>query len=311
MILTVTPNSAVDHVLFVDEFIPGGTMYTRRTVTSVGGKGLDASVVLSVLGAEQLALGFVAGENGRQLEALLDGYSIPHELIHVAGETRIANVVAELDQHRHSHITTQGYALSAADLHAFWQLFRSKLSGVSWVATGGSLPQGCPADFYARLIQTARSTGVNVLVDTSGEPARCAADARPAVLKMNRREFAATFDRQVDDLESLKNSMQKVRQQFNLPALVVTCGAEGILAVTETAAWLAKCPAQAEVNSAGAGDGVSAALIWQFEQGAMWKEALPWAAATGAAVVLTDGTADCRLEDIQRIHSLVQLRQYR
>ncbi|MGD0706874.1 MAG: hexose kinase [Anaerolineaceae bacterium] len=310
MILTVTPNSAIDHVLFVDELILGGTMYTRKTVTSVGGKGLDASVVLSTLGAEQLALGFTAGESGRQLETLLDGYGIPHELIHAAGETRIAHVVVELDQHRHSHITTQGYALTPGDLESFWQQFHSKLSSASYVVTGGSLPQGCPLDFYARLVRETSAAGARTLVDTSGEPARRVAESRPAVLKMNKREFAETFDRQASDLENLKNSTQEVRQQLNLPALVVTCGAEGILAATEHGAWLAKSPPQIEVNSAGAGDGVSAALAWQFTLGATWEEALPWAAATGAAVVLTDGTADCRMEDIQRIHPAVQLQRY-
>jgi 1-phosphofructokinase family hexose kinase len=310
MILTVTPNSAVDHVLFVDELIPGTDMYTRKTVTSVGGKGLDASVVLSTLGAEQLALGFTAGENGRQLETLLDGYGIPHDLIQVAGETRVAHVVVELDQHRHSHITTRGYALSPTDLDAFWQQLRSKLDGASWVVTGGSLPQGCPVDFYARLTQETSAVGARTLVDTSGGPARQAAEAMPAVLKMNQREFAATFGRPADDLEKLRCAAQELQQQFRLPALVVTCGAEGILVATEEGTWLAKSPPQIEVNSAGAGDGVSAALAWQFSQGAKWEEALPWAAAAGAAVVLTDGTADCRMEDIQRIHPAVRLQRY-
>ncbi|HTX78313.1 MAG TPA: hexose kinase [Longilinea sp.] len=310
MILTVTPNSAIDHVLFVDELIPGGNMYTRKAVTSVGGKAFDASVVLSTLGAEQLALGFAAGENGRQLEILLDNYGIPHDLIHVAGETRVAHVVVEIDKHRHSHITTQGYTLDAAGLDAFWQLFRSRLNGVSWVVSGGTLPQGCSVDFYARLTQEARETGAMTLVDTSGEPARQAAESRPAVLKMNQREFAATFDHPAHDMEHLRSAAQEVRQQLSLPALVVTCGAEGILAVTEKGTWVAKSPPQAEVNSAGAGDGVSAALAWQFSQGVMWEGALPWAAATGAAVVLTDGTADCRLEDIHRIRPDVQLQQY-
>jgi 6-phosphofructokinase 2 len=310
MILTVTPNSAVDHVLFVDELIPGGNMYTRKTVTSVGGKGLDASVVLSTLGAEQLALGFTAGENGRQLETLLDSYGIPHELIQVAGETRIAHVVVEVNQHRHSHITTRGYALSSKDLEGFWQQLRSKLDGARWVVTGGSLPQGCPLDFYARLVQGASAVGARTLVDTSGEPARRAVEAMPAVLKMNQREFATTFGRPADDLETLRCSAQELQRQLHLPALVVTCGAEGILAATEEGTWLAKSPTQIEVNSAGAGDGVSAALAWQFSQGAKWEEALNWAAATGAAVVLTDGTADCRMEDIQRIHPAVQLQRY-
>lgn len=52
MILSVTPNSALDRVIFIEEFRPGAVMRAPRTVEAVGGKGLDASVVLAAFGVE-------------------------------------------------------------------------------------------------------------------------------------------------------------------------------------------------------------------------------------------------------------------
>jgi len=38
-----------------------------------------------------------------------------------------------------------------------------------------------------------------------------------------------------------------------------------------------------------------------LSQGDGWLEALRWAAASGAACVLTEATAEVRLEDVQRL----------
>jgi fructose-1-phosphate kinase PfkB-like protein len=46
MILTGTLNTALEKVLFINEWESGPPMRTAKIVTSVGGKGLDSSVVL-------------------------------------------------------------------------------------------------------------------------------------------------------------------------------------------------------------------------------------------------------------------------
>jgi fructose-1-phosphate kinase PfkB-like protein len=79
--------------------------------------------------------------------------------------------------------------------------------------------------------------------------------------------------------------------------------------VTEEGSFLATSPPLEEVNAAGAGDGVSAALVWRLSLRDRWPEALRWAAATGAAVVLTEGTAECRPEDVQRIYANTAVRE--
>jgi fructose-1-phosphate kinase PfkB-like protein len=112
MILTVTANAALDRVLFIDRFQPTSVMRVQQVVDSVGGKGLDASVVLQTLGAPNTAVSFMAGETGRTLEAILNRYGIHHDLVWVEGETRTANVLIETELHRHSHIITPGYSVT-------------------------------------------------------------------------------------------------------------------------------------------------------------------------------------------------------
>jgi 1-phosphofructokinase family hexose kinase len=303
MILTVTANSALDRVLFIDEFQPGVTMRPHQMIESVGGKGFDTSVVLQTLGVENTALGFVAGLTGQQLVKLLDGYGISHDLVWVEGETRIAHVVVETQHQRHSHLITDALSVSPEAYQTLLERYRAYLDGTDWVIIGGSLAAGVPVSFYRRLVELAQQAEVPVLVDSFGPPLLQALVARPTILKMNWAEFSQSFETQTESLAELAAAAQALREREQLPALLITCGADGVLALTPVGNYLATAPAQKVVNAAGAGDGVSAALAWRLSRGDNWPEVLRWAAATGAAVVLTAGTADCHLADVERILS--------
>jgi 1-phosphofructokinase family hexose kinase len=302
MYLTVTPNSALDRVIFIDEFAPETVMRAARQVASVGGKGFDASVVLRALDLDTLALGFVAGMVGEQLVRLLDGYGIQHDLVWTGGETRIAHVISEGRFNRHSHIMTGALTITPTDITTFFVKLNHHLPHSEWVLCGGSLPDDAPAALYRRVVEAANEAGVPSLVDSSGEPLLEAAEAAPTILKMNRAEFRTTFGMQADSVEQIMARAQELRAARRLKNVVITCGGDGIVAATEGGErWLAQPPHQAAVNAAGAGDAVSAALVWRLSLGESWLEAMRWAAATSAAVVLTPGTADCHMSDIERI----------
>ncbi|MCG3206594.1 MAG: Tagatose-6-phosphate kinase [Anaerolineae bacterium] len=301
MILTVTPNAALDRVMFIDEFRPGTSMRPDRWLDKVGGKALDASVALAMFGVDTLALTFVAGSVGQALIGLLDGYGIRHDEIWLAGETRISHVLVETNYRRHSHLTAGSITvppeagaelLAKIDRHA---------PAADWLVAGGTLPAGLPPDFYARLVARAAKHNRPVLLDSSGAPVQAVLESPPAVLKMNWGEFSYTFNAPAGSFEQLVNQARQVRQQYQLPALVLTCGEQGIVAITPAGALHASCPPQPVVNAAGAGDVASAGLAWRLSLGEAWPAALRWTVAASAASVLTEGTADCRLADIEQI----------
>ena len=309
MILTVTPNSSVDRVLFVEEFQPGTTMRPQEMVLSVGGKALDASVVLQTLGVENVALSFAAGLTGQQLVELLDAYGIQHDLIAAVGETRTANVLVETKHQRHSHITTPGYSVPPAALQRFIDKCCQYLPNTKWIVTGGSLPAGIPVTFYRTLTLTARQHTVPLLLDVPGPPLVEALPAKPDIIKINEDEFSHTFNIEFNSRPDFITKAGNFREMHQLTALVLTCGADGIFAFTADGVCRAVAPPQQAVNAAGAGDSVSAVLPWRLLQGDDWPDTLRWAAATSAAVVLTEGTADVRPADIERILPAVTVQQ--
>lgn len=309
MILTVTPNAALDRVIFIDEFQPGTDNRASRMVDYVGGKGLDASVALRTFEIDTLGLSVVAGSGGQALVKLLDGYGIRHDLIWLEGEMRIAHVIVETRHHRHSHVVGGALPFPPETTAELLHRYQAHLPQAAWVIAAGSLAPGVPTDYYRTITEMAHAAGVPILVDGSGPPIVEVVPARPTILKMNRTEFNQAFNTAVQTLMELKAPGLALCEREKLPALVLTSGAEGILALTPEGVYHAIAPRQHAVNAAGAGDTVSAMLTWRFSLGEGWPEALRWAAAASAASVLAEGTGESHRADVERLLPEAQVKQ--
>ena len=307
MLVTLTPDPVIDRAYFIPAWTPGLPMRAERTTISIGGKGLDASVALSHLDVTTQAFCFISGATGEQLFKLLKGYGFQTCPIWGAGETRTALIIVEEAQQRHSHIFSGGLQIDPNQAEALIGALETALADSGWLICGGSLPPTLNPDFYARIIRMAHQYGTAVLIDSFGPYLRPALAARPEIVKMNRHEFESTFGLDTPDLDTLIQQAGYIRQRYNLPALVITCGQEGILGLNAEGVWMARPPAQTVVNAAGAGDAASGVLVWQLGCGESWPEALRQAAAAGTAVVLTETTADLRQSDFERILPQVRI----
>ena len=76
MVYTVTFNPSLDYIVSVEDFRLGLTNRTDSEVILPGGKGLNVSIVLSNLGIENTALGFVAGFTGEEIVRRVEGMGV-------------------------------------------------------------------------------------------------------------------------------------------------------------------------------------------------------------------------------------------
>jgi len=297
MILTVTTNSALDRVLFIERYIHGQPMRASKFLDCVGGKGFDVSVTLRGLGVETVGLGIVAGRRGMDLVNIMKGYGIQLDLVWGSGETRLAHVIVETERHDHSHIITQAPSVSANQREDLLRLYRLRLMTTNYVVIAGSNAPGLPEDFYKTLINLAREAGKPVLVDCHGELMRQALLAGPTIAKMNRLEFSQTTQADMVSEDALLKEGSAFAKRYPFINLVITDGKAGIWLFTPNGAFKAFAPPQEAVNAAGAGDAASAALVYRLSLGESWPEALRWAAAVSAASVLTEATAEVNQVD--------------
>jgi 1-phosphofructokinase family hexose kinase len=301
MILTICPNTALDKVLFIEQWLHGQPMRTNKTVTSVGGKGLNSSVVLGQLGVETVALGFFEGKIGQELIDLLYEYGVRPDPVWVGGSNRVAYVIAEENTNIHSHIIVGELDINVSQSRELIKKFTDHLKIADMIIFAGTLPHALSDDYYYELITLANDAGLTTIIDSQKEYVRAAIAAKPNIVKMNWEEFGWTFSYKVDQLDALIISAKDVKSINEIENLIITLGKDGILALTNQGNYLAKAPYQKSVNAAGAGDSVSAVVAWRLSEGDDWRSTLLWSCAVSAASVLTMRTGDFYLDDVKRI----------
>ncbi|HEX4813977.1 MAG TPA: 1-phosphofructokinase family hexose kinase [Nonomuraea sp.] len=277
MILTVTLNLALDVTYDVPSVAWDGVNRVGAVHRRAGGKGVNVARVLSALGREVLITGLAGGPTGRLIEQDLRLSGLPHRLCAIAGESRTTLAVCETPAGRHRATTLfnePGPEVGADELAAFTRLFTSLAADAEFVVLSGSLPRGVPADIYATL---AGLSPAPVIVDADGEALRHAPGGRPSVVKPNADELARAVPGGAPDAGA-----QALRGR-GAESVVVSMGAEGLLAVTGEGTFRARMPYTVDGNPTGAGDALVAGLA--LDPARPWPERLRTAAALGAAAV--------------------------
>ncbi|PAZ13323.1 1-phosphofructokinase [Streptomyces sp. SA15] len=281
MILTVTLNTALDITYRVRSLRPHASHRVTEVTERPGGKGVNVARVLAALGHGVTVTGFVGGATGRVVQEQLTATpGVVDALVPVGGATRRTIAVVDAQTGDTTQLNEPGPTVTPAEWSAFQEAYEDLLASASAVALCGSLPPGVPVGAYAGLIRTARSAGVPILLDTSGEALRRGVAARPDIIKPN-----------ADELAELTGSHEPVRatqdaRRRGARAVVASLGAEGLLAATPEGRWRATPPARVHGNPTGAGDSAVAGLLSGLVDHLPWPDRLTRAAALSAATVL-------------------------
>ncbi|MEU6282247.1 1-phosphofructokinase family hexose kinase [Streptomyces sp. NPDC047028] len=280
MILTVTLNTALDLTYRVRSLRPRASHRVTDVIERPGGKGLNVARVLAALDHEVTVTGFTGGATGATVRALLaEVPGVTDALVPVAGATRRTVAVVDELAGDTTQLNEPGPQVAPAEWAAFLRAYDGLLSGASAVALCGSLPPGVPVGAYAGLVRAARTAGVPVLLDTSGEPLRRGVAARPDIIKPNAEELA-----ELTGSHEPSRATRDARRR-GAHAVVASLGPQGLLAVTPDGAWRAAPVAHVHGNPTGAGDSAVAGLLSGLVEHLPWPSRLARAIALSAATV--------------------------
>ncbi|WP_018684217.1 1-phosphofructokinase family hexose kinase [Actinokineospora enzanensis] len=304
MILTVTGNPALDVSYRVDRLRPGHTHRIRAVHERAGGKGFNVSSVLHERGIPTLALGPVGGILGDSLRADLVDSGVPHDLLPVAAATRMTIAVIATEWADGDEVTMfnePGGPLSTADWERLTDLVSEHLPETTVLVCSGSLPSEAPDETYAHLVTLAAGVGVPTVVDAGGPVLRAAARAGAAVLKPNAEELLEAVG-----IEDPLAGAHELRD-MGAGAVVVSLGADGMLATTEDGDWRATPPRRISGNPTGAGDAAVAALANGVHLALTWPERLRLAVAWSAAAVAAPLAGTINPEVLAEVQDSIQV----
>ncbi|MDQ1513298.1 MAG: hypothetical protein QOC59_1140, partial [Microbacteriaceae bacterium] len=169
MILTVTPNPALDLTYRIDRADIGDTNRVPPALVRAGGKGVNVARALRQAGFDAEAVTTAGGATGAEFRADLAESGIPAVLVEAPGATRRSTALVETATGRTTVLNERGVPLPQQQVDELLEAVSSRLVDARCVVVSGSLPPGVAPDLPARVVELARARDIPCVVDATGD----------------------------------------------------------------------------------------------------------------------------------------------
>lgn len=286
MVYTVTLNPALDYYLSINE-IKDDIQKAERTSLNYGGKGINVSVILSNLGIENTALGFLGGFSGKKVEELLSKEKIDTDFVWFDGDTRINVKVTGATE---LTINTQGPSITLKDE----QKLLSKLSDIQhgdYLVLSGSVPNSMGEFAYERILDYIGNKKINLVVDTTGKKLKGLLKYNPFMIKPNNFELEEIMDKKLESQNDIILAAKELQKQ-GAKNVLVSLGKNGMLLLDENGEINTEPIIDGKVkNTTGCGDSAVAGFIAGYIRKNDYRAALRLASICGNATAFSNTLA--------------------
>ena len=191
MIYTLTFNPSLDYIIQVENFTFGTINKTHYENILPGGKGINVSIVLSNLGYENIALGFIAGFTGKEIEARMNQFGCRSDFIEIPEGLSRINV--KMKSNEESEINGMGPIITQDAIEALYTKL-DMLDSHDILIISGSIPHSSPNDMYEKIIQRLKHKSIKVIVDATKQLLMNVLSYQPFLIKPNHHELAELFN---------------------------------------------------------------------------------------------------------------------
>lgn len=308
MIITITLNPAIDKTAQVYDLKIGELNRLENVLIDAGGKGINVSKMISALGANSIACGFIGAKNEQVIIEKLNELNIKNDFVKINSNTRVNLKVIDKDAVL-TELNEQGFEISQKDT----ELLEKKIASLSHSGNifvfSGSIPKGAPLDIYERLIKIAHAGGAVCFADCEGEAFKYALNANPDFIKPNLFELKTYFGITEDLTQEKIIELCQGFGRRNIKIVSLTLGAQGALVLggfDESAknyqeGFFAKGLKIKAHSSVGAGDSFVGAFAYAYENNMSLEDSFKLAMACSAGAVCTQGTNPPDLELVNEL----------
>jgi tagatose 6-phosphate kinase len=306
MILCIGTTPAAQRVMVFRKLTLDAVNRAVTTLDGAAGKSVNVAKVLKALGEHPVATGFLGGDRGEYVRALLEARGIELDFVTVASRTRECVTLLDSSAGTHTELVEESQPVAAADYEKLMRIIRQRMAGCRAVVMSGTITPGGPMDLYFQGSQLAHQAGAISVVDAQGAALIEALKAGPGLVKPNRPELSATIGRELPDEEAVLCAMRELCER-GAQRVVVTAGKEPALAFDGRNYWRIQAPQIEANNPIGSGDAFTAGLVWRLLRGEDFGEACRWASAAGTANALTAQAGEVHRDDVERLAGQVRV----
>ena len=239
MVYTVTFNPSLDYIVSVEDFRLGLTNRTDSEVILPGGKGLNVSIVLSNLGIENTALGFVAGFTGEEIVRRVEGMGVKSDFIRLReGISRINLKLKSIDG---TEINGRGPRIGREAVGELMGRLDALGEG-DVLVLAGSIPGSMPDETYRKIMERLAGRGVMTVVDATKNLLMNVLEYGPFLVKPNSHELGEIFGVELRDREEAIPYARRLRELGAVNVLVSMAGQGAVLAAGDGEVYAAAAP---------------------------------------------------------------------
>jgi 6-phosphofructokinase 2 len=307
MIYTVTLNPSLDRIVDVEELIYDDVNRIVEEKGRAGGKGIDVSRAIKELGGQSIALGFVGGYSGMELEGGLINEGVLCDFTTISAHSRTNIIIYQRKKKLQTLLSSSAPEVGPLEIVSFLYKIKQIPRG-SYVVVSGSTPVGVNESFFAQMITTLREKDVRVALDADEEVLKRGVNAGPYLIKPNIHEFGRLVGKNITEVEEIIDHAKPYLGAVEY--IVVSMGARGVVGISQNESFYMAPPKVKVRSSIGAGDSLAAGILFTLSNGGSFEEALLLGVACGTASTLNPGTNLCAGEDIDIIKRDVIVKKF-
>ncbi|NLC31924.1 MAG: 1-phosphofructokinase family hexose kinase [Clostridiales bacterium] len=308
MILSLCLNPSIDKSICLDQLIIGSTNRSCHEAQQPGGKGINCAGVLADLGHEVSVASFISPADEASIAAGLHSRGSRFSAVYVEQRLRVNLKLIDSSRGEVTEINAAGPQVGEKELAQMSDLVGEIAADCEWALLCGSMPPGCPDDYYRQLMGLIRqvSPSCRIALDVPGLPFRFGMQQRPDLVKPNLQELSFYLGYPVKTLDEAYLAAKKLRDE-GAGSVIVSMGGMGALLSTHSLQAFAPALNVPIVSTVGAGDAMLSAYIAGLIEEKSESEA--FRLAVGAAAARVAGKRYPGDEYVKRVQ--IQLRDDR
>lgn len=297
MIYTVTFNPSLDYIIRVNHFQTGEINKTYYENILPGGKGINVSIVLSNLGHDSTALGFMAGFTGKEIENRMNNFGCQTDFIQVKNGLSRINVKMKSDNE--TEINGMGPKITDENIQELFEKL-DKLTKEDILVISGSIPSTLPDDIYERIMQHLQDKHIKIIVDATKNLMMNVLKYKPFLIKPNNHELGELFDVTLNTQDEVIPYALKLQEMGAQNVLISMAGQGAVFIDEQKTIHKSPAPKGTVVNSVGAGDSMVAGFISGYlNSDGDYKKAFLKGICAGSASAFSPNL--CTKEEVEKL----------
>lgn len=300
-ILTITLNPAVDKSCTVENIKPEKKLRCSPPLYEPGGGGINVSRGLIRLGINSTALFTAGGRTGELLKDLIIKEKVEILPIEVSGESRENFIVVDTSHNEQYRFGMPGNEISETEAANILNNITNFSPTPDFTIISGSLPPGIEASFLRNLVRKLKTSGVKIILDTSGAALSETIKEGVYLLKPNLGELSKLANLEALDNLQANEAAKKLIDENKAEVIIVSLGPQGALLVTKNESKFIPAPSVKKLSTVGAGDSMVAGIVSVLCNNGSLIDAARMGVACGSAATMNPGTGLFNKEDAERL----------